>query len=96
MLRRSASGETRLCQCHVVRRSFSFNTRLVALAAEPKSARGIALLAALHLAALGLLIWSEREVASAVAFLLSWGLLNCLWLVLLRRPAEPRPRCRWR
>jgi hypothetical protein len=65
---------------------YSFNTRLAALAAEPKSARRIALLAALHLAALGLLIWSEREVAAAVAFVLSWGLLNCLWLMVLRRP----------
>ena len=80
----SASGEA-LCQCHVVRRRFP---QAPSRRARRRAgyARRIALLAALHLAALGLLLWSEHEVAAAVAFVLSWGLLNCLWLVLLRRP----------
>ena len=46
----------------------------------------VALLAALHLAAAGLLIWSEDDLAARMAFVLTWGLLNFFWLVLLRRP----------
>ena len=47
----------------------------------------IILIAALHLAAFGLLIWSEAYVVSKAAFVLTWGLLNFWWLLLLRRPA---------
>ena len=46
----------------------------------------VALLAALHLAAAGLLIWSEDDLAARMAFVLTWGLLNSFWLILLRRP----------
>ena len=46
----------------------------------------VALLVALQLAAAGLLIWSEADLAARVAFALTWGLLNFFWLVLLRRP----------
>jgi hypothetical protein len=41
----------------------------------------------LHLAALAILVWSENDVVPKFAFILSWGLLNFFWLVLLRRPA---------
>ena len=46
----------------------------------------MALLATLHLAALGLLIVTETELLPRVIFLLAWGLINFLWLVVLRRP----------
>ena len=45
------------------------------------------LLAALHLAALAILIGTESRPVPQLAFLLSWGFFNCCWLVLLRRPA---------
>ena len=45
------------------------------------------LLAALHLAALGLMFWSEVAVVPKVVFCLTWGLLNFFWLAVLRRPA---------
>jgi Sulfatase len=43
-------------------------------------------LAVLHVAALVILLWSETDLVSRVAFVLAWGLLNFLWLVVLRRP----------
>src|SRR6516225_9598174 len=45
------------------------------------------LLAALHLAALGLMLWSEVAVVPKVVFFFTWGLLNFFWLAVLRRPA---------
>src|SRR5262249_33256098 len=47
----------------------------------------IALIAALHLAALGLLLWSEVGLVPKLVFCLTWGLLNFFWLAVLRRPA---------
>ena len=47
----------------------------------------IALIAALHLAALGLMVWSEAAVGPKIFFCLTWGLLNFFWLAVLRRPA---------
>src|SRR5262249_8711789 len=47
----------------------------------------IALIAALHLAALGLLLWSEVGLVPKLLFCLTWGLLNFFWLAVLRRPA---------
>jgi hypothetical protein len=47
----------------------------------------ILLIAVLHGAALALMAWSEVAIVPKVAFLLTWGLLNCFWLVLLRRLA---------
>ena len=47
----------------------------------------IALIAAFHLAALGLMAWSEGDIVPNAVFLLTWGLINFFWLVLLRRPA---------
>jgi sulfatase-like protein len=47
----------------------------------------IVLLAAIHAAALAVFLATESDAVSAAAFLLFWGLLNFLWLALLRRPA---------
>src|SRR5262245_41651297 len=54
--------------------------------AHRRHAGRLALLAAIHLAAFGVLLWSEDEPASQAAFVLTWGALNFFWLVLLRRP----------
>ena len=43
--------------------------------------------AAFHVAALAVMVWSEQGPIRMAAFLLTWGLLNCSWLALLRRPA---------
>src|SRR5262245_34178769 len=51
-----------------------------------RDALHIALIAAFHLAALALMGWSEVAIVPKVFFLLTWGLLNFLWLALLRRP----------
>src|SRR5215475_3822504 len=55
-------------------------------AADRRYAGRFALLAAIHLAAFGILLWSEDEPAARAAFVLTWGALNFFWLVLLRRP----------
>ena len=40
-----------------------------------------------HLVALAIMLWSEINLLSMAVFVLSWGFVNGLWLVLLRRPA---------
>src|SRR5947208_15900976 len=55
------------------------------LAADRRHIAGRALFAAVHLAALAVLLWFEDEPAARVAFILAWGVLNFFWLVLLRR-----------
>jgi len=40
----------------------------------------------LHLVALAIMFRYEDDVVPKGAFLLAWTVLNCLWLVLLRRP----------
>jgi len=55
-------------------------------AAHRRHAGRFALLAAIHLAAFGILVWSEDEPAARAAFVLTWCALNFFWLVLLRRP----------
>src|SRR5579862_7505280 len=59
------------------------------LAARAQGLRrpGIVTIAALHLTALGLLIWSEAGLVPKAAFVLAWGVLNFWWLLWLRRPA---------
>lgn len=47
---------------------------------------GIALWAVVHLAALGLLLWSEFGLVPKLVFCFAWGLLNFFWLAVLRRP----------
>ena len=56
------------------------------LIVDRRQAAGLALLAALHLGAFGILLWSEAEPAARAAFVLTWGVLNFFWLILLRRP----------
>jgi hypothetical protein len=57
-----------------------------AAAESPRGKLGIALMVALHLAALGLLVWSEIGLVPKLAFCFTWGLLNFFWLAVLRRP----------
>src|ERR1700735_1555066 len=40
-----------------------------------------------HLAALAVVFETETDLGSRICFLLSWGILNCFWIALLRRPA---------
>jgi hypothetical protein len=47
----------------------------------------LAPVAAIHLAALAILLWCEDDWDARAAFLFTWGLLNCFWLALLRRPS---------
>src|SRR5262252_4930659 len=56
------------------------------LASADRRYAGRFALAAIHLAAFGILLWSEDEPAAQAAFVLTWGELNFFWLVLLRRP----------
>jgi Sulfatase len=60
--------------------------RFAAVVADRAYACQIAALAAIHLAALAILIATEKEPAAQAAFVLTWGFLNCAWLTLLRRP----------
>ena len=46
-----------------------------------------ALVAIPHLVALAIMLLTEQTLTAMAAFLLAWGILNFLWLVLLRRPA---------
>ena len=56
------------------------------LAFEPRRL-GFCVLGLLHLAALGVLLQTEDDLVPRTAFLLTWALLNGVWLLLLRRPA---------
>jgi hypothetical protein len=44
-------------------------------------------LALFHLSALAIMLWSEIHLLAMTVFALTWGLVNFLWLALLRRPA---------
>src|SRR5258708_37309099 len=52
-----------------------------------RAALRIALVAALHLASLAIMAFTESDFVAKLAFLLAWGILNFFWLVLTRRPA---------
>ena len=56
-------------------------------AALARAGLGATMVAALHLAAFGLLLWSEVGIVPKLVFAFSWGLLNFFWLAVLRRPA---------
>jgi hypothetical protein len=56
-------------------------------AARARAGLGLTAIAALHLAALGLLLWSEVGIVPKLVFGFTWGLLNFFWLAVLRRPA---------
>lgn len=64
-----------------------FRRSLPALSPGIRHRLGVGALAVLHLAALAILLHTEEDLVSQVAFLLGWGLLNFLWLALLGRPA---------
>jgi hypothetical protein len=70
-------------------RSWRFLPSMPAAATPAPAWRGrydIAILAALHLAALAVMAVSEFELVPRLAFVLTWSLLNFSWLALLRRP----------
>ena len=46
-----------------------------------------AILVAIHLVAIAIMLSTEDEAVAKVAFVFTWGLLNCFWLAVLRRPA---------
>jgi DNA-binding NarL/FixJ family response regulator len=46
----------------------------------------LAPVAAFHLAAFAVMLWSEIGPARMAVFVATWGLLNFFWLLLLRRP----------
>src|SRR5438445_8039504 len=56
------------------------------LAADRRRALSLVLLAALHLAAFGVLLWSEDEPAARAAFLLAWACSNFFWFPFCRAP----------
>jgi hypothetical protein len=45
------------------------------------------LLVSFHGAALAIMLLTEGDIVARFAFLLTWGMLNCAWLALTRRPA---------
>jgi Sulfatase len=52
----------------------------------PRRPLRIGLSVVLHAAAFGLMLWTEAAFLQQVVFCLVWGLANCFWLVVLRRP----------
>jgi hypothetical protein len=44
------------------------------------------ILAAIHIAAFVIMMWSEVDVVAKTTFFLAWGFLNFFWLAVLRRP----------
>jgi hypothetical protein len=52
-----------------------------------RDALRIALIASLHLIALAIMAFTEVDTVARLAFLLTWGMLNFIWLGLTRRPA---------
>jgi hypothetical protein len=46
----------------------------------------LCLAAVLHIGALVVMVATEADWVACAAFVFSWGLLNCLWLALVRRP----------
>src|SRR6185295_7004518 len=64
-----------------------FRRHWLAVLAFEQRRLGFCVLGLLHLAALGILLQTEDELVPRTAFLLTWVLLNSIWLLLLRRPA---------
>jgi hypothetical protein len=48
--------------------------------------RFAAVLAAIHMAAFAIMLWSEADVVAKTTFVLAWGFLNFFWLAVLGRP----------
>src|SRR5690348_9108362 len=66
--------------------SFFSRSRL-ALPAGLRHRLGIGVLVLLHVVAVAVLLHTEDDLIARLAFLFTWGLLNFLWLLLLRRPS---------
>ncbi len=69
-------------------RLIASGSRIFEIRARPAARPGpiIAVAISIHLAAFGLMLWSEQAFAAAVAFTLTWILLNSFWIMVLRRP----------
>ena len=67
---------------------FHLKNRLPAFDASDRrlAIRG-AVVAAIHLVAIAIMLATEDEAAAQIAYVFTWGLLNCFWLAVLRRPA---------
>ena len=48
---------------------------------------GVGVIATIHLAAIGILAWTEYDWVGPAIFVLGWGMLNFAFIALLRRPA---------
>jgi len=66
--------------------SFFSHSRL-ALPAGLRHRLGIGVSVLLHVTAVAVLLSTEGDLIARLAFVLTWGLLNFLWLLLLRRPS---------
>jgi len=63
---------------------------ITTLSAASQTRMGIARRSAVavpHLAAFALMLHTEADFGAWLGFTLAWGILNCFWLALLRRPA---------
>src|SRR5262245_4554212 len=63
--------------------------RLPVTALGDRRRAGWGVLLAFHLVAVGVLLWSEGDLISQLAFVLAWGLWNFIFLLILRRPIVP-------
>src|ERR1043165_5977074 len=66
--------------------AFASLARLPVTALGDRRRAGWGVLVALHLAAAGILLWSEGDLICQLAFVLAWGLWNFTFLLILRRP----------
>jgi hypothetical protein len=67
--------------------AFIKHRALAATRAAPRGyAASVVCLAAVHLAAVAIMAWSEADIVSKAAFILTWGLFNFTALAVLRRP----------
>lgn len=62
-------------------------TDVVARGLAPAGFWRLSAVAAPHLAALVIMFQTETDFGSRLGFLLTWGVLNFLWIAVLRRPA---------
>src|SRR5258706_7507353 len=58
-----------------------------ATAATPIGIWRVLAVAAPHVGALVVMLQTETDFSSRLGFVLAWGILNCFWITLLRRPA---------
>jgi hypothetical protein len=62
-------------------------TTTASTAAAPIGIWRLLAVAAPHLGALLVMLQTEVDFSSRLGFVLAWGILNCFWIALLRRPA---------